>query len=121
MTEQVFRGKTEEAELPFLSADFWEQGVRVVGVVMQSFMAGEQRCYELDLVTPVRIDEEEVERVAVGSMAGLRMAMQAAGLSELKVRDRVVLVCTGKTPPKKEGNSPRVNFEIEVGRAKAAF
>jgi hypothetical protein len=121
MAEKVFRGRTEDAELPFLSAEFWKAGLKVVGVVKDVFMAGEQKCYALELVTPVTLDEEEVDRVAIGSMAGLRMAFQAARLNGLCVGDRVVLECTGKTPSKKPENSARVNFDIEVGRATSAF
>jgi hypothetical protein len=121
MTEKVYKGRTEDAEAPFLSADFWKPGTKIAGMVDRVFMAGEQKCYGLSLLTPVAVDGEETNQVSLGSMAGLRMALQAARLSELQARDRVVIVCTGKTPSKKEGNSPRVDFEVEVTRAMAAF
>jgi hypothetical protein len=121
MADKVFKGRTEDAEAPFLSADWWKPGSKIVGTVDRSFMAGEQKCYGLSLLVPVAIDGEETTQVSLGSMAGLRMALQAARLVEFQPRDRVVLVCTGKTPSKKEGNSPRVDFEVEVTRAMAAF
>ena len=116
MAEQVFRGKTEDAAAPFLSADFWEKDRKIVAVVDRSFKAGDKQCYALRLVKPITLDGDEVENVSIGNMAGLRMALQAAHVHELRADDKLVLTCTGKTPPKKQGNSPMVNFEVEITR-----
>jgi hypothetical protein len=114
MPEKTYKGRTEDAEAPFLGADFWSVGKSVSGVVLRSFESVNGRCYVLGLVTPVEMAGEEVDEVSIGNMAGFRMAMQAAHLTDLRVKDKVFLSCYGKTPPKKEGNSPRVDFDIEV-------
>ncbi len=116
MAEKTFKGRTEDAEAPFLGAEFWEKGKQVVGVVERLFTVGEQQCHVLRLVTPVEVDGEELDCVSIGNSAGFRMALQAGHLSGLRINDKVSLLCSGKTPPKKEGNSPRTNFEIEVTR-----
>jgi hypothetical protein len=116
MAEQTFKGRTEDAEAPFLGAEFWAKGKRVTGVVERIFAVGEQQCHVLKLVTPVELEGEPLDRVSVGNSAGLRMALQAGHLTELRKGDKVSLECTGKTPSKKEGNSPRTDFEIEVTR-----
>ncbi len=116
MAEQTFKGRTEDAEAPFLGAEFWDKGKKVFGVVEREFDSVNGKCYVLTPLNPIVLDGEEWDRVSVGNMAGFRMALQAGHLKELRVGDKVVLECTGKTPPKKEGNSPRVNFAIEVTR-----
>jgi hypothetical protein len=116
MAEKLFKGRTEDGALPFLSAEFWKKGTKVAGVVDRLFQAGDQQCCSLHLLSPVTIDGVETDQVAVGAMAGLRMAMQAAKLRGLVEGDRVWLECTGHTAPKKNGNSPRVDFLIEVAR-----
>ncbi len=116
MAEQTFKGRTEDAEAPFIGAEFWAKGKRLTGVVERVFAVGEQQCYVLKLVTPVELDGEPLDRVSVGNSAGLRMALQAGHLAELLKGDKVSLECSGKTPSKKEGNSPRTDFAIEVTR-----
>jgi hypothetical protein len=117
MGEQVFKGRTEDAEAPFLSSEFWKEGTRVVGVIERVFKIEGRNNYNLTLVKPVELDGEPYDRVSVGESAGLRMAMQAAKLHSLKEDDQIVLTCTGETPSKKAGNSPRKNFAIEVTRS----
>lgn len=121
MTEQVFKGRTEDAEAQFLDAHFWSKDKVVVGVIERSFETQNGVCFVLRAMKPVAIDGEEVERFSVGNMAGFKMALQAAGLTALRVGDKLWMKCTGVTPPTKEGYSPRVNFEVEVTRAATSF
>lgn len=116
MTEKVYRGRTEDAAAPFLGAEFWAEGKSAVGVIMRSFDTQNGVCFVLNLVAPVMLDGEEIDRVSVGNMAGFKMALQAAGLQGLRIGDKLAIECTGKTPSKKEGNSPRVDFTVEVTR-----
>jgi hypothetical protein len=121
MAEQVFRGRTEDAAAPFLGADFWTDGDFIEGVVDRVFEVEGRRCYALILNAPIALEDVDVTAVSLDSSAGLKMALQAAGLQSLEVNDKVLVRCTGKTPSKKAGNSPRTDFEVEVRRAKAAF
>jgi hypothetical protein len=120
MTEQVFKGRTEDAAAPFLGAEFWSKDKVVVGVIERSFETKNGVCFVLRSMKPVEVDGEDVDRFSVGNMAGFKMALQAAGLIALRVGDKVWMKCTGETPATKEGNSPRVNFEVEVTRAATA-
>jgi hypothetical protein len=52
--------------------------------------------------------------VAIGALAGFHMALNACGLDELQVRDRVIIECTGTTGTTK-GND-RVDFNVAVDR-----
>lgn len=56
----------------------------------------------------------------IGSLAGITLArMEALAHAKNKyfmVGDKVVLICTGITPPEKEGHSPSPNFELEIDR-----
>lgn len=116
MSEQVFRGRTEDAEAPFLSSEFWKQGTRIAGVVERVFKIDGRNNYAVALIKAVELDGEPYDRVSVGESAGIRMAMQVARCGDLRERDRVVLTCTGETPSKEAGKSPRKNFDIEVHR-----
>jgi hypothetical protein len=116
MEEKVFKGRTEDAQAPFLGADWWEKEKHIAGIVERVFTVNEKPAYVVKLLAPVALDGEEVEQVSIGNSAGFQMALQAAHLSGLRVTDRLHVVCTGKTPSKTEGFSPRVDFEIEVTR-----
>jgi hypothetical protein len=120
MTEQVFKGRTEDAAAPMLGAKFWAKEKVVVGVIERSFESEYGTCFVMRALKPVIVDGEEAERFCVGGMAGFKMALQAAGLMALKVGDKVWLKCTGETPSMKPDQSPRVNFEVEVTRAAGA-
>lgn len=121
---QTFKGRTEDAEAPFLSAGFWREGKSVTGKLVKAFTVkavngGEpQPCFVLELDDPVEVDGEEQERVSIGNMAGIKMALQGCKppLTGLRIGDVIRLECTGVKPAKKEGFSPRVNFELEVVR-----
>lgn len=116
MQEKVYRGRTEDAVAPFLNAKFWEKGKIVIGQIERSFETENGTCFVLHSLKPIEIDGEETDRFSVGGMAGFRMALQAAGVTGLRIGDKLYLKCTGETPAIKEGNSPRVNFEVEVTR-----
>jgi hypothetical protein len=116
MGVQVFKGRTVDAQSPFLSTEFWKKGVRVAGVIERVFKIEGRNNYAVHLLKPVEIDGEPCDVVSVGESAGLRMAMQAAKVHELREGDQVVLECEGETASKKKGNSPRKDFNIEVTR-----
>lgn len=115
---RTFTGKTEDAEAPFLTAEFWKEGTRIRGVVEKLFTTklNNDPCYVLTLEDPVEVDGQSEERVSVGNMAGFKMAMQVAGVPRLLPRDIVEMECTGVKKSKKEGYSDRVNFELTVTR-----
>lgn len=116
MAEKLYKGRTEDAAAPFLSAEFWKKGTKVSGVVEREFKAGDQQCYALRLLSPVTVDGVETDQVSIGAMAGIRMALQAAHLRGFSVADRVWIECTGQTPSKNPKNSPRVDFSVEISR-----
>ncbi len=115
---QTFEGRTEDAEAPFLTADFWKEGVNVRGVVSKLFLTklNQIPCYVLDLEDSVSVEDAETDRISVGNLTGFTMAMQTAGIDRLRVKDIVELECTGIKPAKKEGFSPRINFRLKVVR-----
>jgi hypothetical protein len=109
-----FKGRSEDAAVPFLDAKFWAPGVSVTGKVVRTFESENGRCYVLDLKDAVRVSDTITEQASIGNLTGFRMALQAAGLDSLLVEDAVYIECTGKTSTNK--GSPRVDFEIEVTR-----
>lgn len=119
-----FTGRTLDAQAPFLNAEFWREGLEVTGVVTKVFEVENERngvakkttAYVLSLQDSVEVDGEETDRVSVGTMAGIKMALEAAGVYRLQLRDVVTITCEGVTASKKEGYSPRVNFKIDVKR-----
>jgi hypothetical protein len=113
---QVFTGKTQDAEAPFLDAAFWFVDTKVLGVVERSWMSSNGECYVLSLSAPVKINKVEESRVSIGNLTGFRMAMDAAGLKKLLVGDFIEVECTEIVSPKKQGQSPRPNFSIKVTR-----
>jgi hypothetical protein len=112
-----FRGRTEEADSVFLSAEFWKPGVKIAGIVVRAFESENGTCYVLELTNPVEVDGESVDQVSIGNLTGFRMALQAAKLERLQPHDQVHLECTGLKPTTK--GSPRPNFAIEVHRPSA--
>lgn len=123
---KTFVGRTVDAEAPFLNAEFWREGVEVSGVVTKVFETVNAKeggpdkrdlAYVLTLDSPVEINGEEVDRVSIGSMAGVKMALDAMGIPRLHLKDAVTILCEGSTPSKKENYSPRSNFKISVTRA----
>jgi len=113
MTKQ-FRGRTEDADAPFVDGKFWKEGASIAGKVIRTFDTENGPCSVLELLDSVRIDGEAVDQVSIGNLTGFRMALQAAGIQNLQVGDAVHLKCTGLKSTTK--GSPRPNFEIEVTR-----
>lgn len=111
---RTFRGRTEDAAAPFLSADFFTPGTKVAGKVIRTFKSENGPCAVLALIDPVKLDGKLEEIVSIGNLTGFRMALQAAGLEGLQVGDQLHVECTGKTSTEK--GSPRVDFEVEVTR-----
>lgn len=109
-----FRGRTEDADAPFLGAEFWAPGVKVAGKVIRTFQSENGPCAVLALVDAVKLDGKLEDIATIGNLTGWRMALQAAGLDGLQVGDQVHIECTGKQSTTK--GSPRVNFEVEVTR-----
>lgn len=117
---QTFKGRTEDAEAPFLSADFWEPKKFISGEVLRSFDTQNGRAFVVKLDKPVKLGEEEESQISIGAMKGFEMAVQASGAGSLQKGDAIQLKCTGKEPAKKAGHSPRVNFELVVARKEVA-
>lgn len=111
-----FKGRTEDAAAPFLGADFWKPGVKVLGKVVRCFDSENGPCAVIRLVKPIQIGEgeEEFQEVSIGNLKGFVMALQAAGLNALRVDDTLYAECTGFSETTKGHN--RANFEIEVER-----
>jgi len=114
------KGKTQDAECPILPAGFWQKSTKLEGAVSRIFepkMRNHEsygNCYEITLPKAINLDGEKVAKVAIGSLAGLAMAIQAAGTDDLQVGDYIVLTCTGTTDTGQR--SPRVDFQIEIDR-----
>ncbi|HLZ50830.1 MAG TPA: hypothetical protein VKP61_08775 [Candidatus Acidoferrum sp.] len=88
------------------------------GTVSKLFEDKEKRmCYVLDLEKPVEIDGAEWDRVSLGNLAGFVMALSAAKIERLRVRDVLELECEDVKAPTKEGYSPRPNFNLKLTRA----
>lgn len=123
-----FKGRTEDAGAPFLTASFWMEGKHVAGTVIRTFSTDKGRAIVLALTSKVMIEDQSVgvsrpeSQVSIGASAGLRMAIDAAGVpggfDGLLIGDHVYLACTGKSATEK-GND-QVNFEIEVNRPDVA-
>ena len=120
MTDQVFEGRTLDAQNPFLSTDFWQKDVRISGVVERVFKIDGRNNYAVHLLKPVVVDGESCDVVSVGESAGFRMALQEAGLRVLREGDQIELTCEGETPSKNPKNSPRKDFFLRVTRPETA-
>lgn len=109
------KGSTSQAsDAPILGAKYWKKGTTISGTVTRMFPTATGNCYEIKLSKPFAADGQNFERVSLGNLKGLSMALQACGLEHFEVGDKVIVKCTGSTPTGK-GN-PRVNFEVEVER-----
>lgn len=112
-----FKGRTVDAEAPFLSAGFWKEGTEVRGVISKLFQTDNGPAVVLEMEEPVEVDGEEWDRVSVGNMSGFKMALEAGKIPPLRLKDVLTLRCEGFKKSKKEGYSDRVNFELTVDRA----
>ena len=108
-------GRTSDVSNNFLGSEFWDEGVSIKGRVLRKFESANGQCYALELSDPVEIDGEPTKEVALGNLTGLRMAIQAAGVSDLEVGDSIELQCTGLQPTGK-GN-PRIDFKIQIWKS----
>jgi hypothetical protein len=109
-----YKGKTQDAQCPILGATYWKKGLKIEGTVSKSFQTTNGTCFETTLKTPVKVNGTLEKKVAIGALAGFHMALNACGLDELQVRDRVIIECTGTTGTTK-GND-RVDFNVAVDR-----
>jgi hypothetical protein len=113
---QVFEGKTEDAEAPFLDAGFWWPEKKIVGCVERSWTSANGECYVLDLQEEIEVNKHSEKRVSIGNLTGFRMAMDAAGVKRLIPGDFLEVECTSILSSKKPGQSPRPNFRVKVTR-----
>jgi len=72
--------------------------------------------YVIKLAKAALVNGVEEMEVSVGALKGFQMALQAAGLNELRAGDYVSIEATGAEAAREKGQSPRVNFEVEVAR-----
>ena len=113
------KGKTQDAACPFLPAAYFQKGTTLQGTVSRIFkVKGKGKdfgnCYEITLPKAITIAGEKVSKVAIGSLAGVMMAVQAAGTDDLEVGDVIALACTGSTDVGQM--SDRIDFVIEIDR-----
>lgn len=111
-----FKGTTEDAGGQFLGSEFWKKGVRIEGQVTGSFQTEIGTSYSLTLKNPVKVNGNMEDKISIGGLKGLAMALRAAGVpnQEFEAGDAVVIECTGTTPTDK-GN-PQINFKVLVDR-----
>jgi len=108
-----FHGKTEDA--PFLSAPFWQKGIKILGRVLRPFYTENGTAYAVKLHSPVKLGGKEVSLVALGGLKGFEMALVSAGLDRLRPGDDLYLECVGRTASTKVAD--RIDFELEVNRS----
>jgi hypothetical protein len=113
-----FTGRTEDAAAPFLGAEFWKKGTKIIGRVVRTFKSANGDCYAIRPAQATQVNGETCEEVSVGNLTGFLMALQAAGLDRLQVGDVLYLECTGFAPTTK--GHERANFYVEVERNSAA-
>lgn len=111
---KTFTGKSTDAQAPFLKQAYFKKGTKIEGIVLRTFENENGLSYVIHSREPLMVNGKKEQQVAIGAMAGLRMALNAAGLDELQADDRIILECTGLTPTDK-GN-PRTDFKIAVQR-----
>lgn len=125
-------GNTQDAAVPILKQAFWTKGTSLSGYVVRRFETSPEpgkvaMCIELKLPKFLSVDAsllstsekglkgaQRLERIAIGEMTGLMMAINAAGASHLQEGDVVDITCLGSTDTGK-GN-PRTDFKIEIDR-----
>ncbi len=110
----MFKGKTQDAQCPILGAAFWKKGLKLEGRVSKEFQTQNGPCFEITLKTPLKVNGNMEKKVAIGALAGLHMALNAAGVDQLAVNDSIILECTGETATTK-GNA-RVDFQVALNR-----
>ena len=63
-----FKGRTEDAGAPFLGADFWRPGVKVLGKVIRCFESANGLCAVLRLTESLTVNGEASEEVSIGNL-----------------------------------------------------
>jgi len=116
MAKQTFNGITEDAQSLFLGSEFWKKGSKIEGVVTGEFTTSTGKCYNITLNKPVTVKGEKTDKVSIGGLKGLAMALRASGANEFQEGDAVIVECTGTTPTDK-GND-QINFKVLVNREK---
>ena len=128
---QVIEGRTEDAQKPFLGAEFWQIGAVVEGFVQRVFQIPGQKgnCYEL-CTEGVDLNGEPEETVNMSALSGFSMALQSVAPYELRVGDFIRIECTSIKEPtpekrlkaKKEGQelSPMPYFKISITPGKGS-
>jgi hypothetical protein len=111
----IHKGKTQDAQAPMLGAAWWKKGTKIEGIISRSFETTNGLCYEVLLAKPATVNGKPEKKVAIGNLAGLKMALNAAGLDSFESGDKISLVCVGMTPGK-SGQSPRVDFDLVLDR-----
>lgn len=122
-------GRTEEAAVPFLGTDFWEEGKKIRGVVERGFKIDGRANYTLRLLTPHAVTLKDADGqpyeapvISIGVSAGLRMAMQSAqGLRprQFLLGEVVEVECTGETPTDKGNPMKHFAFKLWPGDERA--
>ena len=113
MTKQL-EGSSEDIANNFLGSEFWRPGVQISGIVRRKFDSANGPCYAVELVRAVDLNGQATREVALGNLTGLRMAIQAAGVEDLEIDDKIVLKCTHLQPTGR-GN-PRIDFNLQIQR-----
>src|SRR5258707_14143383 len=114
---KIFEGRSLDVEAPFASGEFWEIGKIIKGEVVRVYtteLEGKSSlAYVVELDDPVEIDGEEWERVSIGNLAGFRMALQAAHIERLYMKDLIETECESIRKAKTEAYSRRANFRVK--------
>jgi hypothetical protein len=112
---RTLQGRTEDAkEAPYLGADFWKIGVKIVGAVEEVKTLTQGIAYVIAMREPVKIGEDEVSEVQIGNLAGFRKAISATGLKQLPAGCFIEIECTSVKKATKADYSDSPNFAIKV-------
>ena len=108
-----FSAKTQDAPT-LLSAEFWQKGTKIEGEVIDLYETKNGGCFVVLLKKPIQMEGQTVKSVSIGNLAGVVMAVRASGAGELKLKDNIVLTCTGHTDTGQRSN--RVDFTVDINR-----
>lgn len=115
-----FVGSTEDATTVILGAPRWKKGMKISGVVQRMWNSTNGPLCSLLLKEPITIDGEKTNKVSLGSMKGLNMALQAAGVGEditfLQAGDAIVVEHTGLQKSDDATKNDMLLFKVAVNR-----
>ncbi len=112
---KTLTGRSEDAkEAPYLGAEFWKVGVKVVGAVEEVKTLSQGTAYVIATRDPVKVGDDEVSEVQIGNLAGFRKAISATGLKVLPAGCFVEIECTSVKKATKADYSDSPNFAIKV-------